>query len=320
MTSRCRLQVLWTLYLIVYNAFCLRLTELKIEEHTLVGNSTRLECKYDLQGEKLYTVKWYKDGNEFYRFLPGESPEIQVFDVTGVHVDEKLSTAESVVLRPLELASSGKYRCEVSAEAPSFQTVTNHSSMLTVAPPDEGPRISGGQDRYKPGDTVNVNCTSGRSKPAVQLAWYINGEQVNSSYLRGPYTDYVGREGLMVTTLGLKFEAGMQHFRAPGSGGHQQHRNRLDRDMKLKCVATLGTVYWKSKEQSALAHRPRPAAGLPLPAAEDGLAAGDEQDADSRADPVHASSNSPSIYTAQSLNINEIAVYVSASLFIVLLR
>jgi len=45
---------------------------------------------------------------------------------------EKHSTAESVVLRTLELASSGKYRCEVSAEAPSFQTVTNHSSMLTV--------------------------------------------------------------------------------------------------------------------------------------------------------------------------------------------
>lgn len=86
----------------------------------------------------------------------------------------------------------------------------------------------------------------------------------------------------MVTTLGLKFEAGMQHFRS----GHQ-HRNRLERDMKLKCVATLGTVYWKSKEQSALAHRPRPVPGMPLPAADDGLVGADEQDADSRADPVH---------------------------------
>lgn len=166
MSRRLQLQVLWTLNLIVYYAYCLRITELRIEEYTLVGHSTRLQCKYDLQGEKLYTVKWYKNGNEFYRFLPGESPEVQVFDVTGVHVDEKQSTAESVVLRPLELASSGKYRCEVSAESPSFQTVTNHSSMLTVAPPDEGPRISGGQDWY-------VNRTSGRSKPAVQLAWYI---------------------------------------------------------------------------------------------------------------------------------------------------
>lgn len=61
--------------------------------------------------------------------------------------------------------------------------IYNNSEIFRIrvvfsAPPDEGPRISGGQDRYKPGDTVNVNCTSGRSKPAVQLAWYINGEQV----------------------------------------------------------------------------------------------------------------------------------------------
>lgn len=53
--------------------------------------------------------------------------------------------------------------------------------FVVPAPPDDGPRISGGQDRYKPGDTVNVNCTSGRSKPAVQLAWYINGEQVSAA-------------------------------------------------------------------------------------------------------------------------------------------
>lgn len=113
--------------------------------------------------------------------------------------------------------------------------------------------------------------------------------QVNSSYLRGPYTEYVGREGLMVTTLGLKFEAGMQHFRS-AAAGHQQ-RNRHDRDMKLKCVATLGTVYWKSKEQSSLAHRPRIVAGAPV-SATDGSLTADEQDADSRADPVHGKHHS----------------------------
>lgn len=104
---------------------------------------------------------------------------------------------------------------------------------------------------------------------------------MNTSYLRGPFTDYVGREGLMVTTLGLKFEVATQHFRLSPTGHHQQ-RSRHDRDMKLKCVATLGTVYWKSKEQSALAHRPR----QPVPAVDEGLAV-DEQDTDSRADPVH---------------------------------
>ncbi|XP_050440430.1 uncharacterized protein LOC126845666 [Adelges cooleyi] len=312
MSRNRRYQVLGIFYLFVHNAFCLKLTELRIEQHTLVGNSTRLECNFDLQGETLYAVKWYKDGNEFYRYLPGESPQVQVFDVTGVHVDKMESSAGNVVLKPLELASSGKYRCEVSAEAPSFQTVTDHSSMLTVAPPEEGPRISGGQDRYKPGDTVDVNCTSGRSKPAVQLAWYINGEQVNSSYLRGPYTEYVGREGLMVTTLGLRFVAGMQHFRNPG-----QQLRRHDRDMKLKCVATLGKVYWKSKEQSAVAHRPRLPPGASSPVPDDIL---DAQDADSRADPVHASSSSVTIHLAQLFSVKKKTLTLSIILIVVLIR
>lgn len=50
--------------------------------------------------------------------------------------------------------------------------------LLVLALPDEGPRIYGGKPRYQAGDVVQVNCTSGRSKPAATLSWYINGEQV----------------------------------------------------------------------------------------------------------------------------------------------
>ena len=42
------------------------------------------------------------------------------------------STSEQVILDPLDLSSSGKYRCEVSAEAPSFQTVSDHGEMMVV--------------------------------------------------------------------------------------------------------------------------------------------------------------------------------------------
>ncbi|GLH11583.1 uncharacterized protein GBIM_16339 [Gryllus bimaculatus] len=88
------------------------------------------------------------------------------------------SSASLVQLTAVQLATSGRYRCEVSAEAPSFQTVSDHGEMQVVALPDEGPRISGGRPRYALGDTVRVNCTSGRSRPPAQLMWFINGEQV----------------------------------------------------------------------------------------------------------------------------------------------
>ena len=47
----------------------------------------------------------------------------------------------------------------------------------TVLPKD-GPKITGGKDRYSIGDTVNVNCTSTGSKPAADIQWIINGKQV----------------------------------------------------------------------------------------------------------------------------------------------
>lgn len=63
------------------------MTSVRIDRHTLVGNSSTLECHYDLQGEPLYSVKWYKDGNEFFRFLPKDNPPKQVFPLNGVLVD-----------------------------------------------------------------------------------------------------------------------------------------------------------------------------------------------------------------------------------------
>ncbi|KAJ9575040.1 hypothetical protein L9F63_007775, partial [Diploptera punctata] len=111
--------------------------------------------------------------------------------------------------------------------------------------PEEGPRITGGRPRYQIGDTVSVNCTSGRSKPAAQLMWFINGDQADTSFLRGPHTIYTGREGLETSILGLEFRVKPKHFRRG--------------DMKLKCLATIATVYWRSNEESVEGDKPQKA-------------------------------------------------------------
>lgn len=43
----------------------------------------RLVCRYNLEGETLYTLKWYKGEQEFYRYTPKESPPIKIFAVRG---------------------------------------------------------------------------------------------------------------------------------------------------------------------------------------------------------------------------------------------
>ncbi|KAJ9598387.1 hypothetical protein L9F63_010909, partial [Diploptera punctata] len=227
------------------SAISLRMSEVRIPMHIVKGQEARLECHFDLEGEALYSVKWYKDGSEFFRYVPRDQPPVQLFNLPGVSVEMLNSTPSQVILKSVSLASTGRYRCEVSAEAPSFQTVSDHGDMTIVALPEDGPRISGGRPRYQIGDIVSVNCTSGRSKPAAQLMWFINGEQANSSFLRGPETVYTGREGLETSILGLEFRVTPKHF----------HRG----DMKLKCLATIATVYWKSNEESVEGDKPQKA-------------------------------------------------------------
>ena len=51
-----------------------------------------------------------------------------------------------------------------------------------AVPPEAGPTLSGQDAFYRPGQKVNVNCTSQRSKPAAALHWYLNGEKVSAAH------------------------------------------------------------------------------------------------------------------------------------------
>uniref|UniRef100_A0A8W7PFX1 Ig-like domain-containing protein n=1 Tax=Anopheles coluzzii TaxID=1518534 RepID=A0A8W7PFX1_ANOCL len=110
----------------------IKLTEVRVPKHAIRGQDVMLECHYDLEGEALYSVKWYKDGREFYRYVPRDDPPQQTFPVEGITVNVQNSTNSHVMLESINLFSSGKYRCEASAEAPSFQTVAENGEMMVV--------------------------------------------------------------------------------------------------------------------------------------------------------------------------------------------
>jgi len=63
------------------------LVQVRIPNYVIKGATAQLECLYDLDGEALYSVKWYKDGNEFYRYVPRDNPPAQTFRLPGVAVD-----------------------------------------------------------------------------------------------------------------------------------------------------------------------------------------------------------------------------------------
>ncbi|KAI4459496.1 beat protein [Holotrichia oblita] len=97
-----------------------------------IGDTITLQCHYDLEGEPLYTVKWYKGQREFFRYIPKELPSTQIFPYYGMDIDIGKSTPNTVVLRNVQQNMTGKYGCEVSTDAPNFYTLVTSAYMYIV--------------------------------------------------------------------------------------------------------------------------------------------------------------------------------------------
>lgn len=189
-----------------------RMVEMVVPAQVMLGEKASLQCIFDMEGEELYSVKWYKAGHEFFRYIPGDRDQrITTFNLPGITVEKSHSDSSHVSLRNVNLGSTGRYRCEVSAEAPLFNTVSQSKRMQVVALPTAGPRISGGSPLYRLGDRVRVNCTSDSSHPAPDLKWFVNGKLADPHHLKHyPFIQH--ENGLQTAILGLEFEVFRPHL------------------------------------------------------------------------------------------------------------
>ncbi|XP_064215963.1 uncharacterized protein LOC103312157 isoform X2 [Tribolium castaneum] len=234
--------LLWGVIQAVSTNGGLRWVRVNVPQYRVPGETALLQCDYDLGNDTLYAVKWYKDHEEFYRFVPKTRPQATSYPVEGARVDMSKSDSRKVVLHPVSWKSSGLYRCEVSAEAPSFSSAQSESRMEVVSFPQEDPVITGVEMQYQIGDEITLNCTSGKSHPASILHWYINEQQVTSQNALIRYAPIHHRQGLITTTLGLRFTLGAHHFQ----GG----------SMKVKCMASVSPALWRSDRESVVQNLP----------------------------------------------------------------
>ena len=69
-----------------------------VPHHRARGQNATLLCEYQTRPNSLYSLKWYKDEKEFYRFLPwNQATDTQVFDLPGVKVDVSLEYSISII-------------------------------------------------------------------------------------------------------------------------------------------------------------------------------------------------------------------------------
>lgn len=224
---------------------CTGLRQVRIQIPTAVkkGDSATLNCWYDTEGDPLYAVKWYKGDREFYRYAPNENPAVKTFPIGNLMVKKTESNATQVVLTKLELEAAGAYSCEVSADAPSFHTAIVSAAMNVVELPSQMPSIQGLKRKYRVEDPLRLNCTSGRSKPAANLTWYINDRQPQKSYVRTYSPLDTNESEWQVSQIGLQFLVSHDHF--------------TNGKLKIRCSASIYDIYWQSSEVSAEEDLPR---------------------------------------------------------------
>ncbi|CAH2108111.1 unnamed protein product [Euphydryas editha] len=207
-----------------------RILDLRVPGHAAEGGQALLGCQFDLEGDDLYSVNWYKDDREFYRYVPSNSEPTSYFHIPGVFVDVSRSSSMVVTLEHLTSDSGGRYKCEVSGEAPYFVTASDEKNIDIQLLPNNMPRMIGLQNEMKIGDLLAVNCTSTRARPKAQIKWLINDLPAPNNVLRGPW-EKTSRErsDAYDTTLGLSFILRPSHFR--------------EGVITLKCQVSLAPLY-----------------------------------------------------------------------------
>ncbi|CAM1311016.1 Uncharacterised protein g5582 [Pycnogonum litorale] len=208
-----------------------RVKQLKIPPRIYVGEKVLLKCDYDLgNNTQLYSLKWYKDNLEIYRFVPKSKTPIKIYPVHGVKIDRKNSVPEALLLEDADTRTAGVYACEVSGESPLFNTKYVQKEMVVSRLPADGPKLSGLKKRYVEGELIEANCTSPKSTPAPLLKFFINRKKVDRDYIINYRKDHYGND-LERATLGLRIFLNDKMIRR--------------RKIHIKCVAKIKNVYNK---------------------------------------------------------------------------
>jgi len=222
----------------------LSMSHFEVPEFAQYGKRVVLKCHYQLSEMSdgtLESVKWYKvmaggrDWVNFYTYYPArvERQRKQTrHKLKGINVLMSRSNDMQVVLKKVQISSSGSYKCEVTTkrdrrynEGPPFDTVSEVGKMQVVELPNEPPEISGGGSNYAYGDELDLNCTSKPSYPPTKLTWYVNNEVANSRTSNVEETLSKTAEQLYYSESRLTMKINSRQF--------------YYGEMKLKCVASL---------------------------------------------------------------------------------
>ncbi|XP_047475436.1 uncharacterized protein LOC125029533 [Penaeus chinensis] len=225
------------LLLFMQGTAAIRITRVKVPPLLKVGDEGDLDCIWETEKDEMYSIKWYQEGHEFYRYTPSSRDPIQIFDPPTLDVDREGSWGGSVRIANVTLAAEGSFHCEVSADAPTFHTASDTAHIRIVDLPDSNPVIQGMKPQYLPSDWVDLTCISRRSKPAPVLTFRINSELATAGWLE-PQENRQDENGLFTSSLRLRFSL--------------LPRLLEEGDVRVLCVAEIDGIYREASEEMLL--------------------------------------------------------------------
>ncbi|XP_066939798.1 uncharacterized protein [Macrobrachium rosenbergii] len=183
---------------------CIRISKVQVPKYLEVGSSGDLDCTWQEENDQMYSIKWYQAAHEFYRYTPTARDPIQIFDPPTLDVDRQKSWGGNVRIANVTLEAAGPFHCEVSADGPTFHTASGQDTLNIIDLPDGGPKIQGIRTQYLPGEQVDLKCITLRSKPAPELSFTVNNEQIVARWA-DPQINTEDRDGLTTSTLRVRF-------------------------------------------------------------------------------------------------------------------
>ncbi|XP_076045294.1 uncharacterized protein LOC143027710 [Oratosquilla oratoria] len=174
----------------------------EIPQYAFAGGAINISCFYELQITGLYSLKWYHNRTEFYRYVPTEEHRPVHIKPRGIFETYELSRTDhhvTLLIKSLTPEATGEYACEVIAEHPSFRTEAGSDYLTVLREPLSPPVLKGVRQMYEPTELINIQCHPNSfplSGPKPNINWYIQGRPARreyvSSYHEDPYAEALG--------------------------------------------------------------------------------------------------------------------------------
>ncbi|ROT73378.1 hypothetical protein C7M84_008185 [Penaeus vannamei] len=168
-----------------------RVRGVEVPQEARAGEDVSLRCLVDPWPDPLYSLAWWKDGEQIYRVAVVPTPPgdphalpvrsmVTVFALPGLSLKRGRGGLGHVVLQEVTVAASGNYTCEAVADFPTFTQSMVSANLTVVDPPDTRPILAGYKGRYYPGELMTVTCTVLRASPVPVVTWFINNRKVQA--------------------------------------------------------------------------------------------------------------------------------------------